>query len=117
MQANGQKSHGPRTSAGKAVSRFNALKHGIFAVSRLMFDETAEDLAKLTAEYHERHNTSNRVLNRFGGQWFHKLCGAANPGCSRLLGGYCAVRDVDFRQAQKLSGGRFPAKSRRPQNG
>jgi hypothetical protein len=58
-----------------------------------------------------------RVLNRFGGQRFHKLCGAANPGCSRLLGGFCAVRGFDFRQPQKLSGGRFPAKSRRPQNG
>jgi hypothetical protein len=58
-RANGQKSHGPRTSAGKAVSRFNALKHGIFAVSQFMFDETAEDLAELTAEYHERHSPSN----------------------------------------------------------
>jgi hypothetical protein len=58
-RANGQKSHGPRTAAGKAVSRFNALKHGIFAVSQLMFDETAEDLAELTAEYHERHSPSN----------------------------------------------------------
>jgi hypothetical protein len=58
-RANGQKSRGPRTSAGKAVSRFNALKHGIFAVGQLMFDETAEDLAELTAEYHERHSPSN----------------------------------------------------------
>jgi hypothetical protein len=28
-RANAQKSSGPRTTAGKAVSRFNALKHGI----------------------------------------------------------------------------------------
>ena len=32
-RANAQKSTGPRTSAGKAVSRFNALKHGIYAVN------------------------------------------------------------------------------------
>jgi hypothetical protein len=58
-RANGQKSRGPRSAAGKAASRFNALKHGIFAVSQLMFDETAEDFAALAAEYHERHTPSN----------------------------------------------------------
>ena len=47
-RANAQKSTGPRTTAGKAVSRFNALKHGIFAVHQVMFDEKAEDLAELT---------------------------------------------------------------------
>src|SRR5580692_2522636 len=52
-RANAQKSTGPRTTAGKAASRFNALKHGIYAVHQIMFDETPEDLAELTAEYHE----------------------------------------------------------------
>ena len=56
---NAQKSSGPRTPAGKAVSRFNALKHGIFAVQTLMFDETAEDLAELSAEYHEHHSPAD----------------------------------------------------------
>ena len=58
-RANGRKSRGPRSAPGKAVSRFNALKHGIFAVTQLIFDETAEDLAELTAEYQERHSPSN----------------------------------------------------------
>jgi len=58
-RANAQKSTGPRTSAGKAVSRFNALKHGIYAVHQVMFDEKAEDLAELAAEYHEHHNPAN----------------------------------------------------------
>jgi hypothetical protein len=52
-RANAQKSTGPRTTAGKATSRFNALKHGIYAVHQIMFDETPEDLAELSAEYHE----------------------------------------------------------------
>jgi hypothetical protein len=52
-RTNAQKSSGPRTTAGKAVSRFNALKHGIYAVHQIMFDEKPEDLAELAAEYHE----------------------------------------------------------------
>src|ERR1700685_2305164 len=52
-RANAQKSTGPRTTAGKAASRFNALKHGIYAVHQIMFDEKPEDLAELAAEYHE----------------------------------------------------------------
>jgi hypothetical protein len=56
---NAQKSSGPRTSAGKAASRFNALKHGIFAIHQIMFDETPEDLAELAAEYHEHYNPAD----------------------------------------------------------
>ena len=56
---NSQKNTGPRTAPGKAVSRFNALKHGIFAVHQILFDETAEDLAELSAEYHEHHSPAN----------------------------------------------------------
>jgi hypothetical protein len=56
---NSQKSTGPRTPEGKAASRFNALKHGIFATTQIMFDESAEDLAELAAEYHEHHNPAD----------------------------------------------------------
>jgi hypothetical protein len=58
-RANALKSTGPRSSAGKAASRFNALKHGIYAHYQIMFDETAEDLAELAAEYHEHHNPAD----------------------------------------------------------
>jgi hypothetical protein len=58
-RVNAQKSTGPRTTAGKAASRFNALKHGIYAVHQIMFDEKAEDLADLAAEYHEQYNPAN----------------------------------------------------------
>jgi len=56
---NSQKSTGPRTTEGKAASRYNALKHGIFATTQIMFDESAEDLAELAAEYHEHHNPAD----------------------------------------------------------
>ena len=58
-RANSQKSTGPRTTAGKATSRFNALKHGIYAVHQIMFDEKPEDLAELTAEYHELYSPAD----------------------------------------------------------
>jgi len=56
---NSQKSTGPRTTQGKAASRYNALKHGIHAQHQIMFDESAEDLAELAAEYHEHHSAAD----------------------------------------------------------
>jgi len=56
---NSQKSTGPGTSAGKSASSYNALKHGIFATTQIMFDEKAEDLADLAAEYHQHHNPAD----------------------------------------------------------
>jgi hypothetical protein len=41
------------------ASRFNALKHGIYAVHQIMFDEKPEDLTELSAEYHEHHSLAN----------------------------------------------------------
>src|SRR5580658_10458465 len=58
-RANGQKSHGPTTTEGKAKSRFNALKHGIHAETQIMFDETAADLAELAAELHEQYSPAD----------------------------------------------------------
>src|SRR5580658_5069065 len=52
-RVNAQKSTGPRTEFGKAASRFNALKHGIDAKQQITFTESADDLAELTAEYHD----------------------------------------------------------------
>lgn len=48
--ANAQKSTGPRTAAGKARSRQNALKHGILSAETLITDgETKEDAATFEA--------------------------------------------------------------------
>jgi hypothetical protein len=60
-----QAAAGPRTSPGKTASRYNPLKHGINAQQQIMFDEAAEDLAELTAEYHEHHipaDSAQRLL-------------------------------------------------------
>jgi len=55
---NAQKSTGPRTLAGKAVSRFNALKSGIDAEAETLPDEKPADLAALVAQYQARFDTS-----------------------------------------------------------
>jgi hypothetical protein len=48
-------STGPRSAEGKAVSRLNALKTGIYAKAEVVLPhEKAEHLAALAAEYHQR---------------------------------------------------------------
>ena len=51
---NAQKSTGPRSVVGRAVSSQNALKTGIDAESLIIRGEKAEDLETLTAEYFTR---------------------------------------------------------------
>jgi hypothetical protein len=51
---NAQKSTGPRSVEGKAVSRFNATKTGIDAKSQIILGEDPAGLETLTAEYQER---------------------------------------------------------------
>ena len=51
---NSQKSTGPRSPEGKAVSRFNALKTGIHAHSHVIPGEDPGALEALTLEYHDR---------------------------------------------------------------
>jgi len=51
---NSQKSTGPRSSEGKEVSRFNALKSGIHAQSQVIPGEDAAELESLAAEYRQQ---------------------------------------------------------------
>jgi hypothetical protein len=51
---NAQKSSGPCSVAGKAVSRFNATRTGIDAKSQIIRSEDPADLETLAAEYQER---------------------------------------------------------------
>jgi hypothetical protein len=55
---NAQKSSGPTSVAGKAASRFNALKTGIDAKSNVIPGEDAGLLETLAAEYHARFQPS-----------------------------------------------------------
>jgi len=51
---NALKSTGPRTEAGKSVSRFNALQHGLEARSLVIPGEDPAELEALATEYFER---------------------------------------------------------------
>jgi hypothetical protein len=51
---NAQRSTGPRTEEGKAVSRFNALTYGIEARSRVIPGEDPAELEALAADYHSQ---------------------------------------------------------------
>jgi len=53
---NSQHSTGPRTEAGKSVSRMNALQSGLHAESHIIRGEAPEALAQLTAEYYAEWN-------------------------------------------------------------
>jgi len=44
---NAQKSSGPKTDQGKAVSKYNALKHGLLSKEVLLEDENSSDLSSL----------------------------------------------------------------------
>jgi hypothetical protein len=51
---NAQKSTGPRSAEGKAVSRFNALKHAASAKSVVIPGEDESALAELAAAYRDQ---------------------------------------------------------------
>ena len=50
---NAQKSTGPRSPEGKAASRFNALKHGADARSRIIPGESEDELLGISRQYHD----------------------------------------------------------------
>ena len=52
---NAEKSTGPSSAAGKAASRMNALKSGIYAESEIIRGEDPAALAELTAQYIRDH--------------------------------------------------------------
>jgi hypothetical protein len=58
-RANSSKSSGHSATGGQAASCYNAVKHGIVAVHQIMFDESPEDLAELSSEYHEHHSPAD----------------------------------------------------------
>ena len=53
---NALNSTGPRSAAGKAVSRFNALKHTLDAKEQVIPTEDPEARAELTAAYRQEHD-------------------------------------------------------------
>jgi len=55
---NAQKSTGPRTLRGKAITRFNAMSHGIYAEQECLPGENPEQLRALADSYLERWDPS-----------------------------------------------------------
>jgi hypothetical protein len=52
---NARRSTGPRTSAGKAISRLNSLTHGAFAADLLLPGEDAASFQRLEAGFHKHY--------------------------------------------------------------
>jgi hypothetical protein len=76
-QQNGKKSNGPRTARGKAISRKNAIKHGLFAMLDTEFEllgESREDYDRLLDDLHKEFEPIGRAeeleVERIRGCWW-----------------------------------------------
>jgi hypothetical protein len=79
---NAQKSTGPTSVTGKAVSAMNALKTGIHAKSLVLPSEKLTDLEQLIDEYYQSHNpttpeTRSLVDDLIYGEWLKRRLRAA----------------------------------------
>ena len=79
---NAQKSTGPTSATGKAVSSMNALKTGIHAKSLLLPSEKLADLEQLIDEYYASHNPTtpearSLVDDLIYGEWLKRRLRAA----------------------------------------
>jgi hypothetical protein len=79
---NAQKSTGPTSVTGKAVSSMNALKTGIHAKSILLPSEKLADLEQLIDEYYQSHNPTtpearSLVDDLIYGEWLKRRLRAA----------------------------------------
>ena len=79
---NAQKSTGPTSVAGKAVSSMNALKSGIHAKSLVLPSEKLADLEQLIDEWYQRHNPTtpearSLVDDLIYGEWLKRRLRAA----------------------------------------
>src|SRR6185369_2799006 len=79
---NAQKSTGPTSVTGKAVSSMNALKTGVHAKSLVLPSEKLADLEQLIDEYYESHNPTtpearSLVDDLIYGEWLKRRLRAA----------------------------------------
>ena len=58
---NAQNSTGPRSVEGKAVSRFNAMKHGLDAAALVIPGEDPAELAQLAEDFHAEYDPQGPV--------------------------------------------------------
>jgi hypothetical protein len=115
---NAQKSTGPTSVTGKAVSSMNALKTGIHAKSLILPSEKVADLEQLIEEYYNRHNPTtpearSLVDDLIYGEWIKRRLRAAEtqiwaydheqnfrPDKKNPLGQTAASRGKAFAQLQ-----------------
>src|SRR5580765_6714587 len=79
---NAQKSTGPTSVTGKAVSSMNALKTGIYAKSLVLPSEKLADLEQFIDEYYQSHNPTtpearSLVDDLIYGEWLKRRLRAA----------------------------------------
>jgi len=60
-QLNARNSTGPRSVEGKAVTRFNAMKHGLDAASLVIPGEDPAELARLAEDFHREYAPQGAV--------------------------------------------------------
>jgi hypothetical protein len=60
-RSNAQHSTGPRSVEGKAVSRFNAMKHGLDAASLVIPGEDPAELAQLAEDFHHEYSPQGPI--------------------------------------------------------
>ncbi len=62
---NAQKSTGPTSVTGKAISSLNAIKTGVYGKSRILPSEKLEDLRGLTASYYRLYQPTSPEERRY----------------------------------------------------
>lgn len=55
-RTNGSHSHGPTSVEGKAITRFNAMKHGLDAASIVIPGEGPAEFAQLAHDFHNEYH-------------------------------------------------------------
>jgi hypothetical protein len=60
-RANGAKSRGPVTDAGKGISSRNAVRHGMLSASFLFAEENHESFDELVANLYDEHQPSTET--------------------------------------------------------
>lgn len=103
-RANARRSTGPRTAEGKARSRMNALRHGLYADSDILPGEDASRfdalLDGLVAEFRPRDRDATRLVGHMAAIWWR---------LERLKGVEAAFLGVECEDASGAGGPRANA--------
>ena len=82
-RANAKRSTGPNTSGGKARSRMNAWKHGLWAETVVIAGEDAKDLQAIQRELWEEHQPEPGMESLLVERLAHYECVCGEPSFSK----------------------------------